>query len=350
MSGLSACPSLGCSLNIYVPKSCLSLLLLSADTARLVCCFPLTMTDCLVFVWSLFPHRLGSDADSSWTHLIGRHWKLQPCFLIVYSQQRKTCMQRSPITSKAVSEIPNQGTSHHCNYPTCKTPPWQSMEACDSEEHSVWLWSAVSIGIKDKNPVFLQPVLHISALASSPLLLLRQGSLLTRQELIWQPRLRRKLGRHEPVVLPRWGIKKQILPCSPLSPYKKKEKRTRDTALHHGCLLFPGYWRFHYFLTFLIFSNFFSFIIRSCQKCSDVLKRLFHFPPSPKPFWEGLKTAQWQLESPSMRIPAVPHPCLGNPPFLLPAGEAEASKADIPLNTVKFPVLYILDNSTSKAF
>lgn len=137
MSGLSACLSLGCSLNIYVPKSCLSLLLLSADTARLVCCFPLTMTDCLVFVWSLFPHRLGADADSSWTHLIGRHWKLQPCFLIVYSQQRKTCMQRSPITSKAVSEIPNQGTSHHCNYPTCKTPPWQSMEACDSEEHSM---------------------------------------------------------------------------------------------------------------------------------------------------------------------------------------------------------------------
>lgn len=48
--------------------------------------------------------------------------------------------------------------------------------------------------------------------------------------------------------------------------------------------------------------------------------------------------AQWQLESPSVRIPAAPHPCLGNPPFLLPAGEAEASKAEIPLNAVKFPV------------
>lgn len=65
MSGLSACLSLGCSLNIYVPKSCLPLLLLSADTVRLVCCFRLTMIDCLIFVWSLFPGRVGADADSS---------------------------------------------------------------------------------------------------------------------------------------------------------------------------------------------------------------------------------------------------------------------------------------------
>lgn len=134
-------------------------------------------------------------------------------------------MQRSPITSKAFSEFPNQSTSHHCNYPTCKTSLWQSMEACESEKHSVANSGVQLVLIVKVKMLFLQPVLHIPALACNPLLLLRQGSLLTQQELIWQPRLCRKHGRHEPVVLPRRGIKEQILPCSPLSPYKRKKKR-----------------------------------------------------------------------------------------------------------------------------